>query len=106
MEGSAVNAICQVQSVSRLTSAGLSSHADTEALRIDSEFFRGLLVPKDAGVRMIVLPIEPIILERKDPREALPLHIARNGATVEAPPAEGRVVNERPGSLAFAALWP
>jgi hypothetical protein len=46
---------------------------------------------------MIVLPVEPIILERKDSREALSLHLTRNGATVEGPLAEGGVVDERPG---------
>jgi len=46
---------------------------------------------------MMVLPVEPIILERKDSREALSLHLTRNGATVEGPLAEGGVVDERPG---------
>ena len=55
------------------------------------------LMPIDAAVRMIVLPVEPVVLQCIDPREALSLHLAGNGTTVEVPPAEGCVVDERPG---------
>ena len=55
------------------------------------------LVSKDSAVWMVVLPVEPIILQGKDPREALPLHLTRNGATVEGPPADCGVIYERPG---------
>lgn len=54
------------------------------------------LVPIDAAVRMIMLPVEPVVFQCIDPREALSLHLARNGATVKVPPAEGRVIYERP----------
>jgi hypothetical protein len=57
------------------------------------------LVLKNTTVRMIVLPVEPKIFQRKNPREALAFHIARGGATIEGPPAEGGIVHQRPGII-------
>ena len=46
-------------------------------------------VPVDARVLMVVLPIEPVILQRIDPRETLTLHIAGKRTTVKSPLAQG-----------------
>ena len=47
-------------------------------------------VPVDARVLMVVLPIEPVILQRIDPRETLTLHIAGKRTAVKSPLAQGR----------------
>jgi hypothetical protein len=42
-------------------------------------------VPVDTRVLMVVLPIEPVILQRINPRETLTLHIAGKRTTVKSP---------------------
>ena len=42
-------------------------------------------VPVDTRVVMVVLPIEPVILQRINPRETLTLHIAGKRTTVKSP---------------------
>lgn len=42
-------------------------------------------VPVDARLPMVVLPIEPVILQRINPRETLTLHIAGKRTTVKSP---------------------
>ena len=42
-------------------------------------------VPVDAGVRMVVLPVEPVVFQVVDARQALPFEIACGCAPVECP---------------------
>lgn len=42
-------------------------------------------VPVNSRVRMIVLPIELVVFQRIDSREALALQIARQSTTVKSP---------------------
>ena len=55
------------------------------------------LVLKDRAVGMVVLPVEPVVLQSFDAAEALAFHFAGNCATIECPFSGGGAVDQFPG---------